>query len=105
MFSGKGLSVRPLEMTKQILVDDIHNYNEEYLQLYFENEGEDVENIKLNEVEQSAVITFKDCRGNSLTLYFRYYCKCTMYVLIINSKVFYSHRYEKNHEEEALHQE
>uniref|UniRef100_A0A665VB48 Poly [ADP-ribose] polymerase n=1 Tax=Echeneis naucrates TaxID=173247 RepID=A0A665VB48_ECHNA len=60
MFKNKGLSVRPLELTEQIVVEDIQNLNEDVLQMYFEKEGGDVENIVVNEVEQSAVITFKD---------------------------------------------
>ncbi|KAG7233895.1 hypothetical protein INR49_006457 [Caranx melampygus] len=60
MFTKKGLSVRPLEVTKQVVVEDIQNYNEDFLQMYFEKEGGDVENALLNEVEQSAIITFKD---------------------------------------------
>ncbi|XP_030613963.1 protein mono-ADP-ribosyltransferase PARP14-like [Archocentrus centrarchus] len=57
MFTKKGLSVRPLEVTNQVLV---HYNSEEYLHPYFENEGGDVEDVIVNEVEQSAVITFKD---------------------------------------------
>lgn len=69
MFTRKGFSVQPLEVTKQVLVDDILNFSEEVLQLYFENEGGDVEEVFLNEAHQSAVITFKDHRGNSFTLH------------------------------------
>ncbi|XP_069389111.1 protein mono-ADP-ribosyltransferase PARP14-like [Paralichthys olivaceus] len=60
MFASKGLSVRPLEVTKQVVVEDIQNLNEDLLYLYFENAGGDVENVLLNEVEQFALITFKD---------------------------------------------
>ncbi|XP_025999849.1 poly(ADP-ribose) polymerase family member 14-related sequence 1 isoform X3 [Astatotilapia calliptera] len=63
MFTKKGFSVQPLEVTKQVLVDDILHFSEEVLQLYFENEGGDVEEVFLNEAEQSAVITFKDHRA------------------------------------------
>lgn len=69
MFTKKGFSVQPLEVTKQVLVDDILHFSEEVLQLYFENEGGDVEEVFLNEAEQSAVITFKDHRGNLFTLH------------------------------------
>ncbi|XP_047456373.1 poly(ADP-ribose) polymerase family member 14-related sequence 1 isoform X2 [Mugil cephalus] len=59
-FTKKGLSVRPLEVTKQVVVEDISNVDEEIVRLYFENEGGDVEDIVFNDVEQSGVITFKD---------------------------------------------
>uniref|UniRef100_A0A3P9DJR0 Poly [ADP-ribose] polymerase n=1 Tax=Maylandia zebra TaxID=106582 RepID=A0A3P9DJR0_9CICH len=49
MFTKKGFSVQPLEVTKQVLVDDILHFSEEVLQLYFENEGGDVEEVFLNE--------------------------------------------------------
>lgn len=63
MFKNKGLSVRPLEVTEQVAVEDIRHFSEDLLRLYFENAGGDVENITLDEVEQSAVITFKDLKG------------------------------------------
>lgn len=56
------MSVRPLEVTKQVLIDDIRNFSEEHLQLYFDKEG-DLEDVVLNEMEHSAVITFKDFQG------------------------------------------
>ncbi|KAM6978444.1 poly(ADP-ribose) polymerase family member 14-related sequence 1 [Tautogolabrus adspersus] len=59
-FIKKGLKVRPLEVTKQALVDDVKSINEDFLRLYFENAGGEVENVELNEVEQSAIITFKE---------------------------------------------
>ncbi|XP_072253975.1 poly(ADP-ribose) polymerase family member 14-related sequence 1 isoform X3 [Leuresthes tenuis] len=59
MFTKKKLSIRPLEVTEQIVVEDIQNVNADLLQLYFEREG-DVEHVALDESEQSAVITFKD---------------------------------------------
>ncbi|XP_073330301.1 poly(ADP-ribose) polymerase family member 14-related sequence 1 isoform X2 [Pagrus major] len=58
-FKNKGLSVQALEVTKQVVVDDVGNLTEDLLCLYFDKEGE-VENVALNEVEQSAIITFKD---------------------------------------------
>ncbi|XP_041856787.1 poly(ADP-ribose) polymerase family member 14-related sequence 1 isoform X2 [Melanotaenia boesemani] len=60
MFAKKKLSIRPLEVTKQVIVDDIKNLCEDLLQLYFDKEGGDVEDVTLNEAEQTAVITFKD---------------------------------------------
>lgn len=62
-FKNKGLSVRPLEGTQQVVVENIRKYSEDVLGLYFDNVGGDVENITLNEEEQSAVITFKDLRA------------------------------------------
>ncbi|XP_030614073.1 protein mono-ADP-ribosyltransferase PARP14-like [Archocentrus centrarchus] len=75
MFTKKGLSVRPLEVTNQVLVDDIHNNSEEYLHLYFENEGGDVEDVIVNEVEQSAVITFKDHQAFKKIMKRKHYIK------------------------------
>ncbi|KAF7660862.1 hypothetical protein LDENG_00274150 [Lucifuga dentata] len=60
MFKNKGLSVRPLEATAQVRIEDIQNASEDLLALYFENEGEEVENVVVNEEEQSAIITFKN---------------------------------------------
>lgn len=62
-FTKKGLSVRPLEVTKQVVVEDLPNVSEDLLQLYFEGEGLEVENVVLNEVEQSVIITFEDHKG------------------------------------------
>ncbi|XP_044073695.1 poly(ADP-ribose) polymerase family member 14-related sequence 1 isoform X2 [Siniperca chuatsi] len=59
-FTKKGLSVRPLEVTEQVIVEDIRHFSEDVLCLYFENAGGDVETVVFNEVDQSAIITFKD---------------------------------------------
>ncbi|XP_035532032.1 poly(ADP-ribose) polymerase family member 14-related sequence 1 isoform X1 [Morone saxatilis] len=59
-FTKKGLSVQPLEVTEQVVVEDLENFSEDLIRLYFDNAGGDVENVVLNEVEQSAIITFKD---------------------------------------------
>ena len=67
-FTKKGLSVGPLEVTNQVLVEDIHNFDEELLRLYFENAGGDVEDVVLNEAEQSAIITFTKQKGSAFTL-------------------------------------
>lgn len=45
------------------MAEDLPNINEEMLTLYLENAGVEVENIVLNEVEQSAIITFNDHKG------------------------------------------
>ncbi|XP_040913508.1 poly(ADP-ribose) polymerase family member 14-related sequence 1 [Toxotes jaculatrix] len=60
MFANKGLSVRALEVTECVVVEDIQNLSGDHLFLYFENEFGNVENVTPNEVEQSAIITFKD---------------------------------------------
>ncbi|XP_034430831.1 protein mono-ADP-ribosyltransferase PARP14-like [Hippoglossus hippoglossus] len=59
MFTSKGLSVRPLEVTKQVAIEDTQKFEKDFLHLYFENAGEDVESVLLNEGEQF-VVTFKD---------------------------------------------
>ncbi|KAM9851030.1 poly(ADP-ribose) polymerase family member 14-related sequence 1 [Aulostomus maculatus] len=59
-FMKKRLSVRPLEDTQQMVVEDIKNFNEDLLSLYFEKEGWDVESVVVDKAEQSAVITFTD---------------------------------------------
>ncbi|CAL8266089.1 unnamed protein product [Lota lota] len=59
MFLSKKLTVRPLEVTSQVKVEDLSNINEEVLLLYFENEGWEVERVTPDEEEQSAVISFK----------------------------------------------
>lgn len=63
MFTKKGLSVQLLEVTEQIIVEDLQNISEELLDLYFETSGGEVEDVVINEVEQSAIITFKDRKG------------------------------------------
>ncbi|XP_023278825.1 poly [ADP-ribose] polymerase 14-like [Seriola lalandi dorsalis] len=60
MFTSKGLSVRPLEVTEKVAVEDVQNFNEDLLQMYFDKEGGDVENVLFNEAEQSAIITFQN---------------------------------------------
>uniref|UniRef100_UPI003AB08C90 poly(ADP-ribose) polymerase family member 14-related sequence 1 n=1 Tax=Centroberyx gerrardi TaxID=166262 RepID=UPI003AB08C90 len=60
MFKSKKLSVQPLEVTAKVIAEDIPDVSKDHLYLYFENEGEDVEDVMRNEEEQSAIITFKD---------------------------------------------
>ncbi|KAM9365083.1 poly(ADP-ribose) polymerase family member 14-related sequence 1 isoform 2-T2 [Pholidichthys leucotaenia] len=59
-FKKKELSVRHLEATKRVIVDDTRNLSDDILHLYFENQVGDVEDVVLNKEEQSAIITFKD---------------------------------------------
>lgn len=58
-----GLSVQLLEVTQQVLVEDTENISEDLLALYFENVGGVVESVVVNEVDQSAIITFKEQNG------------------------------------------
>ncbi|KAK0149730.1 Poly [ADP-ribose] polymerase 14 [Merluccius polli] len=58
-FLSKNLSVRPLEVTAKVKVEDVANIHSDVLLLYFENEGWEVEQITKDEEEQSAVISFK----------------------------------------------
>ncbi|XP_054470681.1 protein mono-ADP-ribosyltransferase PARP14-like [Anoplopoma fimbria] len=58
-FTKKGLSVRPLEVTDQIVVEDIH-FSEDLLRLYFENAGGDVKNVVFDATEKTMIITFED---------------------------------------------
>ncbi|XP_032422912.1 protein mono-ADP-ribosyltransferase PARP14-like isoform X2 [Xiphophorus hellerii] len=60
MFTKKGLSVRPLETTKKVMVEGVSDCSEDMLCLYFESKGGDVEDVQLNEAEQSAVVIFKN---------------------------------------------
>ncbi|XP_069010893.1 poly(ADP-ribose) polymerase family member 14-related sequence 1 isoform X2 [Embiotoca jacksoni] len=59
-FMKKKLSARPLEVTDQVVVEDDRNLSDAILRLHFEGEGADVEDVTLNKMEESAVITFKD---------------------------------------------
>ncbi|XP_034043176.1 protein mono-ADP-ribosyltransferase PARP14-like isoform X1 [Thalassophryne amazonica] len=67
-FKNKKLSVRLLEVTNEVLMEGTQNYNADFLHLYFENAGGNVENIVVNEEEQSAVITFNDHKAVQRTL-------------------------------------
>ncbi|KAL6101260.1 parp14 [Pungitius sinensis] len=62
IFTNKGLSVRPLEVPDQVVVDNIQHIDEDYLRLYFGNEGAAVKDIALNAAEHSAIITFEDVK-------------------------------------------
>lgn len=62
-FKEMGLSVRLLEVTHQVLVEDAENIGEEDLALHFKTEGGELESIVMDEVDQSAIITFKEQKG------------------------------------------
>lgn len=70
MFTNKNLSVRPLDYTAQIIVEDIQTFSEDFIQLYFEKEGGDVKAVEHNDVEQTAVVTFKDPQGSAVAQHF-----------------------------------
>ncbi|KAJ8410632.1 hypothetical protein AAFF_G00195360 [Aldrovandia affinis] len=60
IFKNNKLSARALEITTSVKVDKIPlGVSNDHLQLYFERDGE-VEEVKILEDEQSALITFKD---------------------------------------------
>lgn len=73
-FRGKQLTVRPLEVTKQVAVEVLPNMTEDHLCLYFENEGVNVEKVKINEGELPAVITLEDHRGKTVVTEVKYKC-------------------------------
>ena len=62
-FLNKKLTVRALEVTSQVKVEDVSNIKEDVLLLYFENGGWEVEQVTPDEEEQSAVILFKMATG------------------------------------------
>lgn len=60
MFKKKQLSVHPLEVTQQVLIEDVQELNEDYLCLYVEKAGVEVEKSLFCEGSQSAILTLKD---------------------------------------------
>ncbi|KAE8299582.1 Poly [ADP-ribose] polymerase 14 [Larimichthys crocea] len=62
-FTKKKFSVQPLQVTDQVLVEDLQDSCEDLLRLYFEDVGGDVENVEFKEGDQSAIITFKECKA------------------------------------------
>lgn len=63
-----GLSVQLLEVTHQVLVEGAENIGQEFLELYFEDAGGEVESVEVDEVDQSIIITFKEHKGMILRL-------------------------------------
>lgn len=63
MVTKMKLSVRPLEVSEQVVVEGVLNCSEDLIELYFMNEGGEVKDVSLNEAEQSAVVTFKNHQG------------------------------------------
>ncbi|XP_075904598.1 poly(ADP-ribose) polymerase family member 14-related sequence 1 isoform X2 [Nelusetta ayraudi] len=60
MFKKKQLLVQPLELTQQVLIEDVQELNEDYIYLYVENAGVEVEKCLFSEDNQSAILTLKD---------------------------------------------
>lgn len=75
-FTKKQLSVHALEVTQQVIVEDVQNLSEDHLCLYFERAGVEVENVVFNEVEQSAILTLSDHTGTIL------FCECACSITV-----------------------
>ncbi|XP_046902162.1 poly(ADP-ribose) polymerase family member 14-related sequence 1 isoform X2 [Hypomesus transpacificus] len=64
VFKKNKLTVRPLEVTTKAILEDVPpNVSSDHLLLYFEKEGEDVQDVSVNEEEQTAIINFQDPRA------------------------------------------
>lgn len=69
-----GLSVQLLEVTRQVLVEDMENISKDLLEMYFETVGGEVESVVVNELDQSAIITFKEQNGMILRASSKFRC-------------------------------
>lgn len=68
MFRQKQLSVKLLELTTKVKVENINpNVSSDHLQLLFGKGGEEVEDAEINEEDQSAILTFQDPKGKNST--------------------------------------
>lgn len=76
MFKKKQLSVHPLEVTQQVLIEDVQELNEDYLCLYVEKAGVEVEKCLFSEDNQSAILTLIGPKGKGL------FCECANGVMI-----------------------
>ncbi|XP_067107878.1 protein mono-ADP-ribosyltransferase PARP14-like isoform X2 [Osmerus mordax] len=64
VFKKNKLTIRPLEVTTKAILEDVPpNVSSDHLLLYFEKEGEDVQDVSVNEEEQTAIINFQDPRA------------------------------------------
>lgn len=93
MFKKKQLLVQPLELTQQVLIEDVQELNEDYIYLYVENAGVEVEKCLFSEDNQSAILTLKDHKGKGL------FCECANKIMIIRqgtakSLLFYVRMYK-----------
>lgn len=95
MFKKNKLTVRPLEVTTKAILEDVPpNVSSDHLLLYFEKEGEDVQDVSVNEEEQTAIINFQDPRGiviltEVLRFFVLYTVSDTYYICILNMYVFF----------------
>lgn len=69
-----GLSVQLLEVTRQVLVEDMENISKDLLEMYFETVGGEVESVVVNELDQFAIITFKEQNGMILRASSKFRC-------------------------------
>lgn len=69
-----GLSVQLLEVTRQVLVEDMENISKDLLEMYFETVGGEVESVVVNELDQSAIIIFKEQNGMILRASSKFRC-------------------------------
>lgn len=60
--------MRSLEVTTKVRIEDIPNVGQDYLLLYFENEGTGVESVLPDDEEQCAIVTFKNPKGSVIIL-------------------------------------
>lgn len=64
------MDVRPLEKTMKVKAQDLPpNVNSDYVTLYFEKYGDIQDDVEMLEDGQSAIITYKDHKGMSLSKY------------------------------------
>lgn len=83
MFKRKQLSGHPLAIMGQVLFEDVQELNKDYLCLYVEKAGMEVENIVFFEDNQSAILTepkgkgfFSECANTVTPLTFTLFlCK------------------------------
>lgn len=64
MFKRKQLSVHPLEVTRQVLIEDVQEeLNDDHLCLYVERAGVTVDQVLFSDDKQCAILTLKDHHG------------------------------------------
>lgn len=63
-FNKMKLSVKSLGVTTKVKVENIpSDLHPSYLELYFTNQGDAVEDVVISKEDQSAIITFQDPKG------------------------------------------
>ncbi|XP_062864237.1 protein mono-ADP-ribosyltransferase PARP14-like [Trichomycterus rosablanca] len=69
-FQQKGITVQVLEQSRSVKVENLPpQSNNEWLELYFEKWGGDVENITIIPEEQAAIVTFEEQEAKKHTFY------------------------------------